>query len=143
MYLEISPRRAGKTTRAIAKAREFIYNGIEPTIIGLQIEAYPKDLYPYFTRHLKIYNKYTLIDEFEFINNLAEKMTEYLDDEADLDNWHIYGTPRYIMSPILKYLLSQQSRYIQYRDYRFEVDMYKDLKDNFKNELTGEFVDND
>ena len=128
MYLEISGRRSGKTTRLVDAARKAISEGKEVGIYGFECSI-PKDLKPYLGKSAE----YQFVDEFE--HNLP------LHKIHNTEHWYVCGTPIGLKTKVSKRLLEISPEYKRYtwRDVLpdYMEDVWKELRTN----LPADFVD--
>lgn len=156
MYLEISGRRSGKTTRVIEKAYEYLDQGLTVRIYGVHSTIYPDELRDCF------FSLKSTLPEDEVGKSGLDKLKEELEDidvvlvdefewlkipikQLDIENWHLYGTPTW-ESDNVKYLLTKQPIYCRYTSYDAQRQMIEN-KSNFlttemyRTEVFGEFED--
>ena len=143
MYLEVSGRRTGKTTRCIEKACELHFKGLDFYILSINDKNIPYFLLKYFIpiTEFNIEKYFTrkdilIIDEFEYIKGKIPYNPIYT------KNWFVVGTPFYSQSDNLKTLINLNDgiyiKYINDKVYR----QLKEMGDIPLDELKGEFIDN-
>ena len=149
MYLEVSGRGTGKSTRCIEKACELHFNNIDFYLLMHNSKNIPYFLHKYFipisSFNMETYftsaNPYDrkdilIIDEFESLRGKIPNNPNYT------KNWYVVGTPYYNKSDNLTTLIDMNNGiYVKYVNDNVIKHLSATSINIFPNESKGEFID--